>query len=365
MPLREFSEKRGRISDLMAAHGLGGLVLCRSSSWSWATCGRSANVAGNAEHAFAALLFTPRRNYLIADRVEMPRLLAEELGPLPFEPLEFPWYAPQRREALFTSLTEGPLGSDAPIEGARGLHEPLSALRAQLTAEEQGRFRALGRATGEAIEAAARAATPGWTEQQIAARLAAETWSRGAEPVVILVAADERLRRFRHPPPSATPFQKAVMLVLCARRHGLVASATRLVHVGPPPDELRRRADATARIDATAHDATWPGNPLADVFDAILEAYAAQGYGHEWRDHHQGGLAGYENRELVVNQRVTSAVHLGQAYAWNPSIAGFKSEDTMLVVDGPAEVLTATGAWPTIEVTLEGHTHRRPDWLVI
>ena len=365
MPLREFSEKRGRISDLMAAHGLGGLLLCRSSSWSWATCGRNANVATNAECAFAALLFTPRRSYLIADRVEMPRLLAEELGPLPFEPLEFPWYAPQRRDALFASLTEGPMGSDLPIDGARYLGEPLIALRTDLTKEEQGRFRALGRDTGAAIEAAARAATPGMTEREIAGVLASQTWARGAEPVVILVAADDRLKRFRHPPPSAAPFRQAVMLVLCARRHGLIASATRLVHVGPPPDDLRRRADATARVDAVAHDATWPGNPLADVFDAILERYATEGFGHEWRDHHQGGLAGYENRELVVNQRVQSNVRLGQAYAWNPSIAGFKSEDTLLVVDGPAEVLTATGQWPTVEVTLEGYTHRRPDWLVI
>ena len=365
MPLREFTEKRGRISDFMATHGLGGLLLCRSSSWSWATCGRSANVATNAERAFAALLFTPRRSYLIADRIEMPRLLAEELGPLPLEPLEHPWYAPQRRDALFASLTEGPLGADVMAEGARAMPDEIATLRMDLTKEEQARFRALGRDTGEALEAAARAATPGMTEQQIAGRLAAETWARGAEPVVILVAADDRIRRFRHPPPGATPFRSAVMLVLCARRHGLVASATRLVHVGPPPDELRRRALATARVDAVAHDATWAGNPLAEVFDAILEAYAAQGFGHEWRDHHQGGLAGYENREIVVNPRVQGTVRLGQAYAWNPSIAGFKSEDTVLVVDGPAEVLTATGRWPTLDVPIDGHTHRRPDWLVL
>lgn len=365
MPLREFTEKRGRIADFMATHGLGGLLLCRSSSWSWATCGRSANVATNAESAFAALLFTPRRSYLIADRIEMPRLLAEELGPLPLEPLEFPWYAPMRRDALFASLTEGPLAADVPAEGARLMAEEVATLRADLTKEEQARFRALGRDAGAAIEAAARAAVPGMTEREIAGRLSAETWARGAEPVVILVAADDRIRRFRHPPPGATPFHRCVMLVLCARRHGLVASATRLVHVGPVSDDLRRRADATAQIDAVAHDASWAGNPLADVFDAILEAYAAQGFGHEWRDHHQGGLAGYENRELVVNQRVQSTVRLGQAYAWNPSIAGFKSEDTLLVVDGPAEVLTATGAWPCVEVTLEGHTHRRPDLLVL
>ncbi len=365
MSLREFTEKRGRISDLMATHGLGGLLLSRSSSFSWATCGRSANVATNAETAFASLLFTPRRNYLIADRVEMPRLLAEEFGDLPFEPLEYPWYVPTRKDALVASLAEGPLGADVPREGARTMTEALAALRYDLTREEQERFRSLGRVTGEAIEAAARAVEPGQTEHMLAARLVFETWSRGAEPVVVLVAADDRIRRFRHPPPTATPVRRAAMLVLCARRAGLVASATRLVHIGPLPDDLRRRADATARIDATAHAATWPGNALAGVFEAILEAYNETGYGHEWRDHHQGGLAGYENRESVANPRVSGTVRLGQAYAWNPSVAGVKSEDTLLVREPVAEVLTATGAWPTLEVQVEGESHYRPDILVL
>lgn len=365
MSSREFTEKRGRIADFMATNGLGGLVLARSSSWSWATCGRSANVATNAETAFAALMFTPRRCYLIADRVEMPRLLAEEMSGLPFEPLEFPWYAPSRREALFTSLAEGPVGADIPLEGARLLTEGVSALRYDLTREEQERFRALGRLTGEAIEAAARAVEPGQREHQIAARLVSETWARGAEPVVVLVAADERIRRFRHPPPTATRVERAAMLVLCARQHGLVASATRLVHFGRVPDDLRRRAHAVARVDATAHAATWPGNAIAAVFEAMLEAYAETGFGHEWRDHHQGGMAGYENRELLAHPRVQGVVGLGQAYAWNPSIAGVKSEDTILVRDAGVEVITATGAWPGLELEIDGELHHRPDILVL
>ena len=365
MAIREFTEKRGRISDFMATQGLGGLLLCRSSSWSWATCGREANVATNAETAFAALLFTPRRSYLIADRIEMPRLLAEEVAGLPFEPREFPWYAPARRAALITSLAEGPLAADVPVVGTRLLTDEVAALRYDLTLDEQARFRALGQDTGAALESAARAATPGQTEQEIAGRLAAEVYARGATPVVILVAADERLTRFRHPPPSANRFTRAVMLVLCARRHGLVASATRLVHVGPLPDELRRRADAAAQIDAVAHAATTPGRDLCEVFEDILEAYTSTGYGHAWRDHHQGGLAGYENRELVANPRQSHLVRAGQAYAWNPSIAGVKSEDTLLVGGEQPDVLTATGAWPIVPVELDGQLHTRPDFLVI
>jgi hypothetical protein len=39
-----------------------------------------------------------------------------------------------------------------------------------------------------------------------------------------------------------------------------------------------------------------------------------------------------------------------QAFAWNPSIVGAKSEDTVLVSARGVEVLTATSKdWPTIE----------------
>src|SRR5207244_8067258 len=115
--------------------------------------------------------------------------------------------------------------------------------------------------------------------------------------------------------------ERYAMLVLCARKHGLIASATRLVHFGAPPDETRKRAGACARMDAAVLAATRPGTTIGAVFARLTAAYAAEGFAEEWRDHHQGGLAGYENREIVATPRVDVPVRAGQAYAWNPSIA--------------------------------------------
>jgi hypothetical protein len=52
--------------------------------------------------------------------------------------------------------------------------------------------------------------------------------------------------------------------------------------------------------------------------------------------------------------------------AWNPSIAGTKSEDTVLVTARGLEVLTeASGRWPRLEVALgRGRSLRRPAILV-
>ncbi|MEW6229862.1 MAG: hypothetical protein AB1700_17510, partial [Bacillota bacterium] len=66
--------------------------------------------------------------------------------------------------------------------------------------------------------------------------------------------------------------------------------------------------------------------------------------------------------------------HAPQAFAWNPTITGTKSEDTYLILDddgvsghGAArlECLTAgEGTWPVVRVFESGVTLERPDILV-
>jgi Xaa-Pro aminopeptidase len=139
---------------------------------------------------------------------------------------------------------------------------------------------------------------------------------------------------------------------------------TRCVHFGRLPDELRDKAEAVARIDATLIEATRPGATLGEIFERGITAYAQVGFPDEWTRHHQGGPAGYEPRELLATPGSPARVTAGQAYAWNPSISGAKSEDTILVTAGAAsgnEVLTAIPGWPSLTVTLDdGHTLERP-----
>jgi antitoxin VapB len=51
---------------------------------------------------------------------------------------------------------------------------------------------------------------------------------------------------------------------------------------------------------------------------------------------------------------------VGQAYAWNPSITGAKSEDTILVGSAENEVLSAIPGWPVYNLTIAGQTIARP-----
>jgi antitoxin VapB len=201
------------------------------------------------------------------------------------------------------------------------------------------------------------------TEYAIAGLLAEATYRHGATPIVALIAADERMLTRRHPLPTGRQMERAAMLVLCARRAGLIASVTRLVHYGPVPAETQRALRAVATIDATTVQATRPGVPIRDIFATLVQTYAATGYPGEWQRHHQGGPAGYEAREYIATPDSPEVVAAVQPFAWNPSVPGAKSEDTFLVTAAGAELLTPTPGWPQIPIAVNGATMDRPDIL--
>ena len=108
-----------------------------------------------------------------------------------------------------------------------------------------------------------------------------------------------------------------------------------------------------------------PGRKLCEVFNDAVEAYREQGFADEWKLHHQGGPAGYEPREFVATPTLDNVVSAGQVFAWNPSITGVKSEDTVLIGKERNEVLTGISGWPTMKISLDGQEIERPAILEI
>jgi len=362
--MTEFSQKQSHIQALLAECKLDALLLQRVSSFAWATCGAASYVNTATTNGEAALLITPSGRYLITNNIEATRLEQEEkLAAQGWRFRVVPWH---KAQDAIAELTQGlRLSADGPYPGATDLSSNLARLRANLTPEEGGRFRALGRLCAEAMDSAVRAVHPGQTEYQIAGLLAHEAESRGVQAIVNLIATDERIFALRHPLPTDKELERYAMLVLCGRRWGLVCSLTRLVHFGRLPDDLRHKAEAVAQVDATFIAATRPGRSLGQIFRRATTAYAEAGFPEEWHLHHQGGPAGYEPREYVATPGSTDVVSVGQVYAWNPSITGTKSEDTILVDDEGNEVLTSIDGWPTLTVTVDGQEHTRPAILEI
>lgn len=359
----EWDEKWRRLRALLDEHDADAIHLARASSFAWATGGCSSVINTASDRGEGSLLVERDRCTVLASSIEAPRYRAEtELESQGWTVLEHAWTAPPLLPDGAPSAAR--TLSDVPADPLAERCVDLAPMRAALLDEEHERLRELGHECGAAMWETCTRIRRGEREHAIAARLAGACLERAIEPIVTLVASDERVRRFRHPRPTDRAVSELAMVVLCGRRDGLVVSLTRLVHFGPLPPELDRRHRAVCDVDARMLATCRPGRTLGDVFAAAQAAYDATGFPDEWRQHHQGGLAGYEPREVVATPDSDVQLVAGHACAFNPSIAGTKSEDTVLVrEDGPVEVLTAIPNWPVRAVDAPGPD--RPDVLVL
>ncbi|HEX2843644.1 MAG TPA: M24 family metallopeptidase, partial [Candidatus Limnocylindria bacterium] len=143
------------------------------------------------------------------------------------------------------------------------------------------------------------------------------------------------------PLPTDRSLAHRAMVVLVAERWGLHAALTRFVELREPDAELAGRIRKADAVHAAMLDATRPGLTLGDVLAAAQAAYADAGHPDEWQLHHQGGIIGYQGRERIATPGDATPIREGMAFAWNPSIAGAKAEETVLLGPGGLEVLTA------------------------
>src|SRR5512143_2256016 len=227
--MSELEIKLQRIQELLKKHQADALWLSRVSSFAWVTCGAASYINTASTTGVGSLLITPQGRYLITDNIEAPRFEKEEqLAAQGWEFRVAPWH---ESNPAVPELTRGlKLAADGPYPGAIDLSNEMARLRANLLPEEGERYRQVSRMCAEAMNAAIRAVRPGQSEFEIAALLDRETFARGVQPIVILIATDERIFNFRHPLPVNKKLQKYAMLVLCGRKRGLITSITRLVH---------------------------------------------------------------------------------------------------------------------------------------
>ncbi|MCP4644629.1 MAG: M24 family metallopeptidase [bacterium] len=366
------------IQAFLMDNGYDGILLSRIDNYAMATGGKRNFVYTAGDMGSNALFVAKDGNsYLVANSIEEPRQVAEEVGPLVSESMGFLWFDDTPAGAVKKAFS-GTLVSDDGSLGAN-VNGELAYLRSLLTTAELDKFRRLGALAADALTTVVNATEAGMAEADISAMIAAEGAKRRCLTPITLVAADERIARFRHPVPTVAPLldgpmeERAVrgyvMIVGSFIREGLVASVTRFKKVGDIDAAIPDAFNRICAVDAILQEQTQPGRTLGDVFADCQQAYVDFGFPeNEWHNHHQGGATGYAGRTCKAapgeafpileegwSKRVKEIAgvdaEFGHAFAWNPSGVGVKSEDTFILLpDGSTEIVTATPSLPTVDL---------------
>lgn len=350
----EHRAKRRRILTLLDEAGLDSVALTSQAALAWYLEGARTHVSLDAPPIVAVVVSRDRDRVHVTSN-ESHRLAGEEL-PGWAEVVEHPWHGNVGAAAEAEALSSG---------GAReaDLEAGLRSVRQELLPAEVARFRELGSDVAALLTRTLETASPHQSERSLAARLSGGIVELGAEPVVVLVGGESR-RLERHPLPTGARLGRRAMVVVCARRRGLILNATRWIRFGPRSEEERDADLRILRVEAAFLEASRPGGSLASAFAAGTRAYAFNGFAEtEWERHHQGGIAGYAGRDPRAAPGVDVALGSDVAFAWNPTAIGCKVEDTILRTATGLDVLSADPTWPSVSSDIGGILVPRPDVL--
>ena len=357
----EIQEKEARVRSFLSWKGFKALLLKRQANFSWLTCGGLNLVGITTELGATSVLVTGKEKFVISNNIEAPRMVEEEaLGQQGFSVRTYPWHEDGEVGMVKELVGDGSLGSDVPFPGAAAVPEEIARLRYSFTPQEVIRYRWLGEAAARALERTLVETRRGEKESEVVGRLCSHLWKDRIDPVTLMAAADDRVSRFRHPIPTEKRIDRYLMISVNARKWGLIVSFTRFVHFGRAPDELMEKYLANVLIDCTFMAATLPGLPAREVLQRGIEAYREKGFPEEWKLHHQGGSIGYTGRDYRTNFNTMEIIQENQAFTWNPSITGTKSEDTILATAQGPQMITRPVLFPELSMKVEGLSFLRP-----
>jgi Xaa-Pro aminopeptidase len=359
----ELKIKLGRLRDLIKELDLAGIYLKRQDNFAWLSCG-GRNYVALGDLGNCGLLVTPGGAYGITNNIERDRMADEEhLEDLGFVLHAGTWHDNGFEAAAIEKLAGKNVGYDHASPHGINAAERIKQLRFSLTEAELERYREIGYLVSLSLEEVAAAVRPGDREFEIVGRLAESIAAQGMVLHSALCAADDRITRYRHSVPTDRPVKERLQLGGNFGRDGLVVCLTRYVNFTPVSAELRRQFRLNQEIDLVFIRNSIPGKSFQHPFLAGKEAYTQRGYGAEFDRHHQGGPIGYAPRDYRVDFSHQGIIQENQAFCWNPSITGTKSEDTLVAKTGGFEFISRPVIFPRVEITVEGVSCTRADIL--
>jgi Xaa-Pro dipeptidase len=358
----DIDAKQLRLATLLQEAQSEGLLLLDRENVAWFTSGAAARGILDPNET-PAVYFNADGRWIASSNVDSQRFFDEELDGLGFQLKEWPWH--WGRAQLLNALCEGrSIACDQSFNHCKVVANQIRHLRRKMTAYEQACHRAVGQILSHALEACCRTLTPGETEREVAGQLSHRLLHRGAQPLSLNVAAESRLRVYRHCGFTPAPIRTYCVVSATASKYGLCASASRSVCFGQPEVQVRRDHDAACKVSATYVASSWPDAVPKQILVTGRRVYQVSGAEHEWLLSPQGFITGRSPVELPLTPQTEDLLQAGWAVTWRASAGGALSCDSFLLTEDGPRTITATENWPLKRIRITGAEFVRPDILV-
>jgi Xaa-Pro aminopeptidase len=287
-----------------------------------------------------------------------------DIAGLGFQLKERPWFEPQ--SIMIGDLCRGRrVASDTGANGTDDVSLMLLGMRLPLNAFDFEHLRFAGKMITHAIEATARGFKRDRTEAEIAGEVSHRLIKHGVIPERIQILGDGRGRRFRYWTFDQSIIQRFCTISVVGRYRGLHVGATRTVSIGEPPADLLAAFEPAALISATGMFFSQPDWELFEIWNRVRRIYEKTGASAEWNQADQADVIEYEFGSVPLMPSSQFRLAAGTPVFWHPSVGPALMGDTVLVNGHGTEIVTSTGEWPTIPISVKGVNIQIPAILVV
>ena len=362
---QDILEKNRRVKEYLQRTGNDALLISRQDNFAWYTCGGSNKVVITSEIGCAMLVITTKETFFVAQTMDGPRIMDEELKGTDIQPVFVKWNEMPVAEKALLLVKGMEIVSDVSMNGAKYDNNGIYRLHFPLTETEIKKAEWIGMKTDEILRKVADEIKPGMTDYEIEAMLLYEYGKLGALPEVILVGIDERIANYRHCIPSGKKVGKMVLMHTALKMDGLHANVARTLNFGDNiSPEIVKRYDAANMILASIISMCSSGQKFADIHRNVKRWFAEFGYADEWEKHFVGGSTGYMLVDFSVCFDPNAEITSRHSFDWFVTITGAKVEELILCNDKNIEVASITGKWPTKEYNVGNTKIQLPEILI-
>jgi Xaa-Pro aminopeptidase len=223
----------------------------------------------------------------------------------------------------------------------------MFGLRIGKSSEE---IESLARAAAQAdraMMAGVQACRPGVTEREVAERISAYFRQDGAESVDVTIVASGPNSAYPHHEAGDRPLQAGdtIVIDIVATLDSYKSDITRVVHLGPVPDDVRAVYEVVLEANRRGREAAVSGAQARDVDRAARQVIEQAGYG-PYFIHRTGHGLGMDMHEAPwISSDSSIVLEPGMVFSVEPGIYlegrfGIRIEDIVVITEGPCRCLT-------------------------